>query len=361
MTNKRPILALVCGILLLSSLPTLAQTTGNIRGQITDADGSVLPGVTVTATSLGRGTSRTVITSESGNFSMPALAVDTYNVTAQLEGFRERIVESVRVGITSSVTLDLILELATVVDTLTVSGSPVLDVTTSAVGTSFEAEFLEEMPTNRNFFDMMALTPGISQNNEQSTSMVAFGSSVASNSWSVDGIDNTDPDTGSAYWWLNPDTVEEIQVLAIGAPAQYGNMSGAALNVVTKSGTNTFKGRASLFYQSDNLTATNAESDCIAFNRDAFHDLSLPLGGPLKRDKVWFFASFQDYEDAATEPGENPDYPGTYTNNRYDLKLDAQLGANTLLNGRFHYEDWESLDADPLSELAPGHEEFARS
>ena len=301
-----------------------------------------MPGVTVTATSIGRGTSRTVITGDSGNFSMPALMVDTYNVSAQLEGFREQIVENVRVGITSTVTLDLTLELGTVVDTITVSGSPVLDVTTSSVGTNFESEFLEQMPTNRNYWDMMAVTPGISQQSEQSTGLSAFGSGITSNSFSVDGLDITNSETGEFYSYLNPDTIEEIQVLAIGAPAQYGNMSGAAFNVVTKSGTNTFRGRASLYYQSDNLTDTNAEIDGIPFNRDRFHDLSLTLGGPIKRDKLWFFGSFQDYDSRETEPGQDPAFPGFYNNNRYDLKLDAQLAANTLLDAKFHYEDWES-------------------
>jgi len=340
---------LLSGLILLASVPALAQTTGNIRGQIRDADGGALPGVTITVTNVNRGNTRTTVTSETGNFSFPALMVDTYEVSSQLEGFQQQIVEGVRVGISASVTIDMTMELATVEEAITVSATPMLETTSSAVGTSFESEFIEKMPTNRNFYDTMAMAPGISQMSEQSTWLSAFGSGTSSNSWSVDGLDSTNPDTGEPFWYINPDTIEEVQVLAVGAPAEFGNMSGAALNVVTKSGTNQLKGRANLFYQSDNLTDSNAEIDGIPFNRDQFTDLTLSLGGPIKRDKLWFFASFQDWRDGYTEPGENPEFPSDNVSNRYDFKLDIQLSNNTLLDAKLHYEDWVWDDADAYS------------
>jgi len=142
-------LCLVC-------LPALAQTTGSIRGQIKDEQGNPLPGVTVTVTSQGRGTSHTVVTGDAGSFAVPALAVEVYDINAVLTGFQEQVVENVRVGISSSVTLDLVMRLATVEDTIVVSGSPLLNATSSSVGTNFEAEFIEDLPTTRNFWDMMA-------------------------------------------------------------------------------------------------------------------------------------------------------------------------------------------------------------
>jgi hypothetical protein len=139
--------------------PALAQTTGTIRGQIRDPDGLPLPGVTVTATSQGRGTSRTVITGKGGFFALPSLDVEVYNVSAVLEGFQEQVVENVRVGISTSVTLDLAMSMGMFEETINVSSSPVLDTTSSSVGTNFEAEFIEDMPTARNFYDMMAVAP----------------------------------------------------------------------------------------------------------------------------------------------------------------------------------------------------------
>jgi len=202
-------------------LPALAQTTGSIRGQIKDADGSPLPGVTVTATSVGRGTSRTVVTGDGGTFALPSLDVQVYTVSAVLEGFQEQVVENVRVGISSFVTLDLVMALATIEETIQVTAAPVLDTTSSAVGTSFDTEFIEDLPTTRNFWDMMAVTPGVvQQQTNEAWKLSAFGSSTASNSWSIDGSNNTLNESGQAFWWPNADTIEEVQVLAIGAPAQ---------------------------------------------------------------------------------------------------------------------------------------------
>jgi hypothetical protein len=132
-------------------VPALAQTTGTIRGQIKDADGSPLAGVAVTATSVGRGTSRTAVTGDGGSFALPSLTVEVYTVNAVLEGFQEQVVENVRVGISSSVTLDLVMSLATFEGTINVSASPVLDTTSSSVGINYDSEFIEDLPTTRNF------------------------------------------------------------------------------------------------------------------------------------------------------------------------------------------------------------------
>ena len=170
------------------------------------------------------------------------------------------------------------------------------------MGTNFEAEFIEDLPTTRNFWDMMAVAPGVvQQQTNEAWKLSAFGSSTASNSWSIDGQNNTLNESGQAFWWPNPDTVEEVQVLAIGAPAQYGNMSGAAMNVVTKSGTNALQGSAKIWYQSDSLTNDDVPSDAaglpgfadVGFRRDQFVDLSLTLGGPIKKDKAWFFVAYE--------------------------------------------------------------------
>ena len=126
MTTRQITFVLLSGLILLASVPALAQTTGNIRGQIRDADGGALPGVTITVTNVNRGNTRTTVTSETGNFSFPALMVDTYDISSQLEGFQRQIVEGVRVGISASVTIDMTMELATVEDAITVSATPML-------------------------------------------------------------------------------------------------------------------------------------------------------------------------------------------------------------------------------------------
>ena len=157
----------------------------------------------VTATIEDRGVSRTTIAGVGGNFVISSLQVDDYVVTAALDGFRDHRVEGVRVGISATVNLEIELGLEAVEEEVTVTASPILDVTSSSVGASYTADFIDDLPTDRNFWDLVAVSPGISQASEGSTSLSAFGSSVASNSWRIDGLDTTSSDTGRAFWWTN--------------------------------------------------------------------------------------------------------------------------------------------------------------
>ncbi len=339
LTLTAPLLVLAAG--------AAAQTTGDIRGQVRDANGDGLPGVTVTATIEDRGVSRTTITGVGGNFVISSLQVDDYVVTAALDGFRDHRVEGVRVGISATVNLEIELGLEAVEEEVTVTASPILDVTSSSVGTSFTADFIDDLPTDRNFWDLVAVSPGISQSSEGSTSLSAFGSSTASNSWRIDGLDTTSSDTGHAFWWTNPAIIEEVQVLGIGAPAEYGGMSGAAINIVTKSGTNEFTGTIDWYHMNKGLTEENAEIDGLPFHREEFDDLTGTLGGPLARDKAWFFASIQSTEDAYTEPGVDPSFPTAYPTVRSDIKLNAAFNDSNLMEAKYHYEDYDFVFAAP--------------
>ena len=140
----------------------VAQTTGTIRGQIKDQSGDPLPGVTVTATNVGRGTTRTVVTGENGSYSLPSLAVDNYSISAMLDGFRTQKVESVRVGISQAATIDLVMEAMELIEeTLIVTASQIVDTSSASVSSNYGAEFFEDLPTTRNFWDMMAVSPGV--------------------------------------------------------------------------------------------------------------------------------------------------------------------------------------------------------
>jgi hypothetical protein len=299
-----------------------------------------MPGVTIATTSTSRGTTRVTVTGEKGTFTLSSLAVDTYDVEASLDGFHTQRVDAVRVGIGAAISLELTLVPQSIEESITVSALPILDVTSSSVGTSYTSDFIEELPTQRNFYDMMAVAPGVSQASEGSTSMSAFGSSISSNSWSIDGQETTNQDTGNAWWYINPDTVEEIQILAIGAPAQYGNMSGAAFNVVTKSGTNAFKISANVYYQDDSWTSENARIDDIPFQREEFRNFTFTAGGPIKQDRAWFFAAYENARDSFSEPGVDPAFPDTFPSDRYDLKLNFALNDSNLLEAKYHYEDY---------------------
>ena len=257
---------IVVGCLLVAGTTAIAQTTGNIRGTVTDETGAVLPGASITIFSDQiMGGSRTEVTNEVGVYRFPALSVGDYVVEISLGGFETYRVEGVEVGIGDTATVNASMRLATVSETITVTGeSPVVNVTTSSISTSFKAEMVEDLPTNRNFYDYIQMAPGMSgvySGTGGGDRTVAFGSDQQSNSWNIDGIETSAPETGSSWMDVNPDDIAEVDVLGVGAPAEFGNATGAVFNVVTKQGGDQFRGGASYFYQNDALTGQNVSAE----------------------------------------------------------------------------------------------------
>lgn len=322
-----------------------------MRGTVTDESGAVLPGATVTIQSSALiGGSRTAVTNEVGVFRFPSLPVGTYSVQIELPGFVAHRVDNVPVSLESQATVNAALQVAKVAETVSVVGeSPVVDVSRSGMAASIKNELLEEVPTRRNMYDLMHVMPGMSATygDGQSDRVSAFGSNQQSNSWNVDGVNVTAPETGSSWWSVNPDVVQEIQVLGVGAPAEFGNHTGAVLNVVTKRGSNEFHGQASYFLQHDSLTDVNVrlpDSDFV-FNRDKYRNFTSQLGGPFRRDSTWFFGSFEYYRSAQTEPGNDPSFAPTNYSDKYDLKVTSRLTERLTAEGFVHHDDWGGLDA----------------
>jgi hypothetical protein len=344
--------------LLALSGTTFAQTTGNIRGEVTDETGGVLPGAAVTITSEALiGGPRTVFTNEIGVFRFPSIAVGTYVVEITMDGFNSYRVEGVEVTLNGTTTVNAALPLATVAETVTVSGEPpILDVTDSGQSDGWRGELIEDLPTNRNFWDLMQASPGIAtlSPDGQAQRLQAYGSGNTSNSWNVDGIEVTSPDTGTAWWYLNPDMIEEIEISGIGAPAEFGNATGAVLNVVTKGGSNDFHGSADFYFQFDELTDDNVKVDPftgapdpegIPFRRDSYRDITGSFGGPISRDSLWFFFGAQHGRDYYTLPGVTSEVNAGAAYDRFDFKLSAQLGEKHKLDGLVHQEIFETDEA----------------
>ena len=342
--------------LLLIAVPATAQTTGSIRGQVVDAQGAHLPGVTVRVTGdLIRG-ERMSITGENGSFHFSAIPPGSYSVSAELEGWRTERVAGVRVGISSTASVPITMRSVEITETLIVTSEvPLLDVSSSSVGSNYSAEFIENLPTSRYFHDFMSVAPGISQAEETAVRFSAFGSGTSSNTWNIDGLDATAGDTGNSWWYINPDIIAEVQVLGIGLPAEFGSVSGAAVNVVTKSGTNDFRGRFSWYEQFDELTDTNVEvedldGNLLPHSRDVFRNVILTAGGPLRQDKLWYFGAAEYNSDAVTEPGVAPEFANPFEWWRYDLKLTASLNQSNLLEAKGHYEDYDyNFASDPFT------------
>jgi hypothetical protein len=331
---------------LLFSQAAMAQTTGSIRGRAFDADGQALPGVTIVVTGEILGSAqRTSVTSPSGGFQFVAMPVATYTVTASLDGFQTQAAEAVRVAIGGVATVDFTLPEAFSEEITVIAETPIVDVASPSFDTAYDADTIKDLPTRGNFYDTLAVMPGVATDRENIFLLTAFGSDVQSNQWNIDGLDSTSPESGDLYWSMNDELIAELQMTGTGAGAEYGSMLGTAFNVVTKSGTNQFHGSGVLDFWVPGLTDTNAVQEdapegAQTYRLDHHNNLVFTLGGPIVKDTLWFFAAtewgrqlvFEPYEEDLPEQNET-----TWDN--YDLKLTAQFGNNHRLNLRFGDHD----------------------
>ena len=246
---------LALGVLVLvAATAAYAQNVGTVRGTVRSAEGEPLPGVLVEATGdVVRG-ERTSMSGVNGDYLIAGLPPGVVTLTATLEGLEAESVEDVRVSISGVAVVDFSMRVEGVEEAITVtSEAPVLDVTSSSGSVSYSEELIDAKPTTqRNFQELALMAPGMSMPGRLGNvgayagHTTGYGRDQASVAWNVDGLDSSFPDSGNIFGgWTDPDTIAEIQVLGVGAPAEYGNMTSAAVNIVTKSGTNTFHGRFS--------------------------------------------------------------------------------------------------------------------
>ena len=347
---------LALGVLVLvAATAAYAQNVGTVRGTVRSPDGDALPGVLVQVTGdVVRG-ERTSMTGATGEWLIPGLPPGAVTVTATLEGLDTETVEGVRVSISGVASVNLTMRPERLEEAITVtSEAPVLDVTSSSASVSYSEDLIDAKPTTqRNFQELALMAPGMSMPGRLGNvgayagHPTAYGRDQASVAWNVDGLDSSFPDSGNLFGgWTDPDTIAEVQVLGVGAPAEYGNMTAAAVNVVTKSGTNTFHGRFSYTGEFENTTSTgprteNAAGEEQGFMRDTFENNSLWAGGPLKRDKLFFFAAATTKEDLLVEPGEIAEFIRSDKATHTSLKLDWSINDSNTLTAHGRLEDLE--------------------
>ncbi len=294
-------------LLLIGALvaPVWAQDQrGSIEGVVRDASGAVLPGATVEADANGRVTSTT--TDSVGVFRFPSLAPGNYRVSANLQGFVAKEVFEVRVGLGQIKKVDFALPLAGVAESVTVTAeTPLVDVRQSARQTNIREEQIELLPKGRDFTTLVTQAPGA--NNESKLGGLSIdGASAGENRYIIDGIETTDIQDGTSGQNLITDFVEEVQVKSSGYTAEFGGATGGVVNAVTKSGTNNFRGTATFNYEGSNLEGDRRQTlrqnlsnsdlaEYISYPKDDRTRIepAFSLGGPLKRDRVWFFAGYQ--------------------------------------------------------------------
>jgi hypothetical protein len=285
-------------------------TTGVIRGTVRDSAGGTLAGASVTLRNAETNAERVLSTNERGVYVATLLRVGTYDVTARALGFQE----AKRSGLVLRLgeTLDLPFSLkpqAVQLQEITVSaGEPAVDATTSESSTRLGVEAVEGLPNNgRNIFNFTTLTPNVAIVQGPDGDEISIGGQKGiHNNVSVDGADFNNPFFGEQRggqrpaFTFNLDAVQDFVVVADGANAEFGRSSGGFINVITKSGTNEFHGSAHYFGKYDQLSADFSHSSpggVSGFTPDfAQHQFGATLGGPLVRDKAFFFLAYDQQE-----------------------------------------------------------------
>lgn len=348
---------------LLTCLPatTSAQvaSTGTISVIAEDSDGGRLPGVTVNATASDSVTKRTAVTDGQGVATLEAMAPSAlYVVTLELPGFQTQTLQNVLVRSGQTASLRVVLPVAGLTESVTVSAStPIVDIKSATTGQDITLQLTESLPTGRSYQSYLQMVPGVMPDDQTQSGNPAarggmnysdIGGNMGVSSDNViyfDGINVTDPVTGTFGANLNTEIIQEMRVTTGGIPAEFVGAPGLIANVITKSGSNSFQGSANYFFQNSNLVAENEHAAAQDFSSK---DSAFTFGGPAWRDKAWFFGSYRyfgrDDEVSTLDTNQflrdvkNKQHQsfakGTYAITRDDLVSFTFLNDPTTISGR---------------------------
>ncbi len=393
---------------------TSAQsTTGVISGIVADQQNAVISNATVTVRNIGTNESRTVTTDSEGRYRLPNLAIGNYEITFQAKGFARYLRTGVELLVNQEAIVSISLKPSAVEEVVTVTeNASLLNTTNAEVSTRFDSKRLSELPLapNRNLLNVALSAAGVSQLGSGQTDFAAGGGGsstgvnfsvngmrLRSNNFVIDGQDSNDPSvTGAQQPLNNPDLVQEVRLVTNQFTAEYGRAAGSVFNVVTKSGTNSFHGSGFWFNNNNRLNAcsnldkaANPGGSCRTVingvtrgTRDGAplrieNQFGGTLGGPIIKDKTFFFGSYQRWTDrqilsgftingAPTEAGRQilqqqagsrpqvaallkflpaaqvpngQSFPFTLNGQTFNVPVGALTGANTV---RFNNHQWSA-------------------
>jgi hypothetical protein len=323
--NARVVTVLLA-VLTLLPFSAFAATTGNINGIVTDASGAALPGVTVTVTSPQLQGSRSVVTNAQGEYTLSLLPPGTYRVEFALGGFDTIARDNVRVSIDTTSRLDVPMALGAVTEAITVTAEAVVvDPTQTTIQQNFGTQHLKYATigsAGRSYQTVLQQAPGVAGGaNPQ-----VMGANSGQNNYMLDGVNTTDPVTHTFGSNLPFDAIQEVSIQTLGKDAEYGRAVGGVINVVTKSGGNEFSGTFDARYTADEFSETN---DFYGDEREYQNfKPSATLGGPILRDRLWFFGTLERVDNKDQDPAT------TYG---------PHTGPITITPGTWMFEGWNSL------------------
>src|SRR5437867_5287709 len=324
-----------------------ASTTGSINGMVTDASLAVLPGVTVTVASPSMMGVQSTVTDTGGNYRFPALPPGTYTVQFELPGFNTLKRENIQIAMGFTAAVNVELAVASLQETVTVRGeSPVIDTSSTRVQQNFKLEALQEIPDARDLWSLLAVTPGVSMSRIDvggnragtQTGYTTYGYS-GQNRVLVEGINTTEGTSGAGFY-VDYGSFEEVFLGTIGQGAEVPT-PGVQSQMLGKSGGNKFQGEIYQDYETNSMigdnitgnlpsqfayTATNTGGIREHSNETSkYRDSNINVGGPIKKDKVWWYFS---YRNQKTSVGQ-PNFIGPISGTLFDTKLWNPSGKTT--------------------------------
>ncbi len=337
-------------------LPVLAMaqslsTTGVIQGIVTDPSGALLPGVRIIAAREGSGESRAVSTDYTGAFRLTALPIGVYTLRLEKADFGTVEVAPFLVSVGQTVVQRIEMKPAAIVEKIDVREAPdALQTAATSSNVALGYDRIEEAPAqNRNYLSFVFTAPGVAPSNGTNTrrsatatlnpandsGMIFGGLRGRNNSMLIDGVDNRDETTGGNRVAIGLEMVQEFRVSGTEFAAEFGGAAGGIMNVVTRSGTNTWHGDATLFVQNERLSARNPESLAARKPRFRRYQPGASIYGPIKRDKAFFAAAVEQEWESSEEWSDAPEEALDAINQALRQSKFSRAGVRSVERGLF--------------------------
>ncbi len=308
------------GVLLFCSLQVSAQGVfGTISGTILDSSRAVVPGATVTVTNVNTGTARTVITNEAGIYNATSLIPGVYKVEAEMPGFKKAIVSDISLDVNANSKVDIVLEVGEATEIVNVSAeTPLLTTQQSHLSTSVTDKQLELLPLQgglgRDIYSLIPLAAGVSQQKGMmgydNENLRINGGRPRTDEYLLDGTTIEQPVWGGQAVSVSIDSIQEFRIETNALSAEYGKASGGVLAAVSKSGSNAFHGSIYEYNRDDALAARNYfEDPSLPKNQQRYNEFGGSLGGPIIKNKLFFFTDYQGVIASGTTPRANQSLP----------------------------------------------------
>jgi hypothetical protein len=274
-------------------------------GTVTDASGAIVPTAAVTVTEVNTGVTRNSSTTAAGTYSIPYLSPGKYKIEITATGFKKFLRENVDVTVASAIRVDAVLQVGSLAETMEVKAeSPLLQTDRAEIAETFDTQVVRELPfAERTPQAIVGLVAGVTppstattdmEGPQGTTSFQANGQSSTGNNTQVDGVDNNDPIVNKTIYIPPVESVQEVYVTTSNYNAEFGRAGGAVMNIITRGGTNQLHGSLFEFHRSTNLAARNFFNP-VGRPKPTFirNEFGASVGGPIKKDKTFFFASYQ--------------------------------------------------------------------